>query len=76
MGPLCLKEDSFPTQILPASYDFFTLPTRLCPQRAPPSILYLESSSTAPSCNRDPSQATTQKNYSALCNVGNLLKVM
>lgn len=64
--------------MLPASYNFFTLPTLLCQNGVPPcqGLLYLESSFTVPSYNRDPSQAMTQKNYPALCNVGDLFKVV
>lgn len=76
MGPLCLKEGSFLT----------TLP--LLPVTSPPfplylgkmghlqGLLYLESDSTVPSYDRNPSQAITNTNdYSTLCNVGDLPKV-
>lgn len=77
MGPLCLKEGSFLTTLplLPVTSPPF--PLYLSKMGHLQGLLYLESDSTVPSCDRNPSQAITNTNdYSTLRNVGDLPKVV
>lgn len=73
MDPLCLKEDSFCTPLPPAPVTSPPFLLYFVKTGLPQELVYLESSSAAPSCDRD---LITSRDYSALCSVGAQPKVV